>query len=238
MYHFEYVTKAEAAPVKKELIAIINAVQDLLRDHFTFRFDFIGSSARNMITQDVKSNIGFDFDVNIEVNYDGEEYTAKELREMLKAAFDRIVPSYGYSPAEQSTRVLTIKFKNTAHSKIVHSCDIAIIYYCDDADFYGYYYLKNWKDERKDCKKEVQYTFEPRALRGNVDEKLETILTYQNGWNAIRDEYLKLKNVNTDGGKRSFSLYLEAVNNIYNQLPDDDSGYDYYDDDEDDDYWD
>ena len=51
MYHFEYVTKAEAAPVKKELIAIINAVQDLLRDHFTFRFDFIGSSARNMITQ-------------------------------------------------------------------------------------------------------------------------------------------------------------------------------------------
>ena len=80
MYHFEYVTKAEAAPVKKELIAIINAVQDLLRDHFTFRFDFIGSSARNMITQDVKSNIGFDFDVNIEVNYDGEEYTAKELR--------------------------------------------------------------------------------------------------------------------------------------------------------------
>ena len=57
MYHFEYVTKAEAAPVKKELIAIINAVQDLLRDHFTFRFDFIGSSARNMITQDVKSNI-------------------------------------------------------------------------------------------------------------------------------------------------------------------------------------
>ena len=105
MYHFEYVSKAEAAPVKKELIAIINAVQDLLRDHFTFRFDFIGSSARNMITQDVKSNIGFDFDVNIEVNYDGEEYTAKELREMLKAAFDRIVPSYGYSPAEQSTRV-------------------------------------------------------------------------------------------------------------------------------------
>ena len=48
MYHFEYVTKAEAAPVKKELIAIINAVQDLLRDHFTFRFDFIGSSARNI----------------------------------------------------------------------------------------------------------------------------------------------------------------------------------------------
>ena len=152
MYHFEYVTKAEAAPVKKELIAIINAVQDLLRDHFTFRFDFIGSSARNMITQDVKSNIGFDFDVNIEVNYDGEEYTAKELREMLKAAFDRIVPSYGYSPAEQSTRVLTIKFKNTAHSKIVHSCDIAIVNnYTDDDGYERQEYIHFDKKSNHHC---------------------------------------------------------------------------------------
>ena len=65
MYHFEYVTKSQAAPVKKELIAILNKVQDILREDFTFQFYFIGSSSRNMITQDVRSNIGFDFDVNI-----------------------------------------------------------------------------------------------------------------------------------------------------------------------------
>ena len=34
--------------------------------------------------------------------------------------------------------------------------------------------------------------------------------------------------------KHSFSLYLEAVNNVYNSLPEDD----YYDDDDDDDYYD
>ena len=61
MYHFEYVPESQTKPVKKELLEIIYAVQDLLRDKFTFRFDFIGSSARNMITQDVRSNIGFDF---------------------------------------------------------------------------------------------------------------------------------------------------------------------------------
>ena len=46
---------------------------------------------------------------------------------------------------------------------------------------------------------------------------------------------LKLKNSNRDNNKHSFSLYLEAVNNVYNRLPDED---DYYDDDDDDDYYD
>lgn len=127
MYHFEYVTKNQATKAKEELISIIKSVQNSLRSHFTFRFDFIGSSSRNMITQDVKSNIGFDFDVNIEVNDNEENYSPKEIREMLKAAFDKIAPKYGYSCAEQNTQVLTIKFKDTIHSKILHSCDIAVV---------------------------------------------------------------------------------------------------------------
>ena len=77
MYHFKYVTKSQAAPVKKELIAILNKVQDILRDHFTFQYFFIGSAARNMITQDVKRDIGFDFDINIEVNDDDQNYSPK-----------------------------------------------------------------------------------------------------------------------------------------------------------------
>ena len=68
MYHFEFVTKKQRAPIKKDLIAIINEVQNLLRGEFTFRFDFVGSDKHNMVTYDPKTNIGFDFDVNIEVN--------------------------------------------------------------------------------------------------------------------------------------------------------------------------
>ena len=65
MYDFRYVTENEAKPIKKELIKIINIVQDEVREFFTFRFDFVGSASRNMITCDEKSNIGFDFDVNV-----------------------------------------------------------------------------------------------------------------------------------------------------------------------------
>lgn len=52
MYKFEYVTKAEYISVKKSLINLINKVQDEIRDQFTFRYDFIGSASRNMITCD------------------------------------------------------------------------------------------------------------------------------------------------------------------------------------------
>ena len=60
MHDFRYVTKNEAKPIKEELYQILYEVQDLVRAHFTFSFTTIGSSSRNMITYDTKSNIGFD----------------------------------------------------------------------------------------------------------------------------------------------------------------------------------
>lgn len=68
MHDFCYVSKREAAPIKAELIDLIHRVQDYVRDDFTFQYYFVGSSSRNMITYDRKSNVGFDFDVNIVVN--------------------------------------------------------------------------------------------------------------------------------------------------------------------------
>ncbi len=57
MNNFKYVSKRQLSPVKQELIQIIKSVQDEIRKDFTFRFDFVGSVKRNMVTYDVKSNI-------------------------------------------------------------------------------------------------------------------------------------------------------------------------------------
>lgn len=93
MHDFRYVTKKQAQPIKDELYQILYMVQDLVRDNFTFSFTPIGSSSRNMITCDAKSNIGFDFDINIEVNDDNEDfeptnteslYTANDLVKALQ----------------------------------------------------------------------------------------------------------------------------------------------------------
>jgi len=57
MNNFKYVSKRQLSHVKQELIQIIKSVQDEIRKDFTFRFDFVGSVKRNMVTYDVKSNI-------------------------------------------------------------------------------------------------------------------------------------------------------------------------------------
>ena len=64
--------------------------------------------------------------------------------------------------------------------------------------------------------------FEYRNLSHNIDGKLEDILYYSDGWSEIKKEYLKLKCHNKDENKRSYSIYLEAVNNVHNRLPEDD----------------
>ncbi len=128
MHDFHYVSKKKAAPVKADLLDLIHEVQDIVRDEFTFQYEFVGSSSRNMITYDEKSNIGFDFDVNFYVNDDDEEYKPKEIRSIIRNAINRVALSHGYDYCEDSTRVLTIKQKDYKHSKILHSCDFAIVF--------------------------------------------------------------------------------------------------------------
>ena len=67
MRDFRYVTKAEYANAKEDLERLIHAVQNEVREDFTFQYKFIGSVARNMVTIDYSSNVGYDFDVNIYV---------------------------------------------------------------------------------------------------------------------------------------------------------------------------
>lgn len=127
MYHFQYVSKNEIASLKNQVIELIGLVQDEIRNYFTFQYKFIGSVKLNMVTCDVKSNIGFDFDVNIMVNDDDEEYSTKDIKQILMKAFNKYAYKYHYDFCEDSTRVFTIKVKDRKNSRILHSCDFAIV---------------------------------------------------------------------------------------------------------------
>lgn len=89
MSDFKYVTKAEYSEAMKDLKSLIHIVQDEVRDKFTFLYDFVGSIARNIVTMDYASNIGYYFDVNLRVNDEDEKYTAEEIRRILKNAFNK-----------------------------------------------------------------------------------------------------------------------------------------------------
>ena len=132
MHDFVYVTKRSVQPVKNELIQIIQEVQDIVRPYFTFQPKPVGSSSMNMITYDRKSNIGFDFDFDLAINDDDENYSAEEIRHIMRNAINQVAPKYGYKHCEDSTRVLTIKKVNTFTSQIIHGCDFALVYNCKD----------------------------------------------------------------------------------------------------------
>lgn len=204
MHDFRYVTKKQAQPIKDELYQILYMVQDLVRDNFTFSFTPIGSSSRNMITCDAKSNIGFDFDINIEVNDDNEDFEPKEIRTIIRTAIDRVAPRYGYKKCEDSTRVLTIKKVDTSHSRIIHSCDFAIVYNCGDG---RQQYIRFNKDNN--------YYFWEYQGKGFVGlEKKMDWLKRENLWGELQDYYIYKKNCNDNPDKHSRSIFAESINEM------------------------
>ena len=181
MYHFQYVSK-----------------NDEIRKYFTFQYEFIGSVKRNMVTCDAKSNIGFDFDVNIMVNDDDEDYSAKEIKQILMKAFNKYAYKYHYDFCEDSTRVFTIKVKDRKNSQILHSCDFAIV--------------NNYEDNRQEYirfnKKSNGFYLLPEKVEFCKDNYL---------WTEVREIYIEKKNCNTDKNKKSRSIFADAIHQVCQQ---------------------
>lgn len=208
MHDFVYVTKRSVQPVKNELIQIIQEVQDIVRPYFTFQPKPVGSSSMNMITYDRKSNIGFDFDFDLAINDDDENYSAEEIRHIMRNAINQVAPKYGYKHCEDSTRVLTIKKVNTFTSQIIHGCDFALVYNCKDGR--QQYIRFN--------KKNFNYTWEYQG-KGfkNLDNKIAWLK--QNGyWIELQDYYIDKKNNNNNPDKHSRSILAESINEIYQKF--------------------
>lgn len=204
MYHFKYVPRTEYLPLKKEIIELIKEVQNQVRDKFTFQFEFVGSTKRNMITENVMFNKGFDFDVNLTVNDDDENYTPKEIRTILRIAITNVSRKYGYNRCEDSTRVITIVNISTKNSSILHSCDFAIV--------------KGNKYIRFD-KKENAYVWasQPKDFI-NLDKKAKELRKDSEIWKVVKEKYLKKKNENKNPNKHSRSLYAETINEVYDKF--------------------
>ena len=206
MHDFIYVTKASAKPVKNELINIIHEVQDIVREeYFTFQFKLVGSSSKNMITYDRKSNIGFDLDFDLEINDDDENYTPTEIHHILKNAINRVAPKYGYKTCEELTRVLRIKKVNTYTSSIIHNCDFAIVYNCENR---RQQYIR-FNKKSHNC----TWEFQGKGFK-NFDEKFNWLKNSEY-WNEFLQYYIDKKNSNNNPDKHSRPILAESVNEMY-----------------------
>ena len=210
MNHYEFVSKEEARPYREEFEQIILELQNRMRSDFTFQKHFIGSSSRNMITFDPKTNKGFDFDVNLEMNETSDEYEPEDIYKLIFGGLQSITSKKGFKVI-QGTRVITLKKVNTKKSKIEYSCDIAIVNNYEDEDGYpGQEYLRFNKKNNSFSREEQP---SPYLLEDMVDEIKQNRM-----WNEVRDLYLYKKNTNEDIHKKSRALYAETVKEIYDLL--------------------
>lgn len=211
MKHAFYFISKNNPKVKRAYMDILNMfkeVQNLVRRKFTFRFDVVGSYKQNMITYDAKSNVGYDFDFNIEVNDGDDRYKPKQIKDILRNAIGTVCVKYGYDFPEDSTRVLTIKMKDRKNSSILHSCDFAIVNnYIDDEGYECQEYIHYDKAHRKYtwCEQPDGYYMLP--------DKIDWIK--ENGlWKNMRDLYIEKKNKNDNPNMHSRTIFAIAVHEI------------------------
>lgn len=208
MHDYQYVPKRQASPIREEIENLIHLVQREVKNKFTFSYQLIGSASRNMITEDKKSNTGFDFDVNIRVNDDDNKYTAKQIKTTLMNAFNKHNHLFQYDNCEDSKRVITIKVKDTKNKKILHSCDFAVVNdYIDDDGYDCQEYIHfNKKQNTYEWQQQPDGFYE-------LQEKIEWC--HDEGlWNAVRDLYIIKKNGNTDPHVKSRSIFAKTVHEI------------------------
>lgn len=143
-------------------------------------------------------------------------FQKKRLRQKIRLAFDKVAPSFGYDKAEDSTRVITIKVKDRKNSKILHSCDFAIVNdYVDDNG-----------NERKEYihfnKKQKSYSWEEQPDGFYILNEKDEWISDNDYTDEMRELYLSKKNHNNNPHKHSKSIYAETVHEICQK-------YGYYD---------
>lgn len=211
-HDFRYVNKKDAAPLKNELLQLIHSVQKEVRKKFTFNYYFVGSCRRNMITQDIKGNMGFDFDVNFEPNDPDENYSPNEIHDIIFKAIQKCFKQSEYSKIEKSTSVITIKAIDKNKKLVKYSCDIALVYnyYDDEKQKMLQQYIRYNKPQNN-------YTWEYRGEdHYQLDNKIAW-LKKNKLWNELRDCYLDNKGHNNDKNKHSRSIFAESINDVCNE---------------------
>ena len=210
---YDYVSRSEYAPARKEFEIIIKKAQQLLkkRNGITFQFRLVGSGSRHLVMRLKGGNKGFDLDYNLILFKSKNGYDPDYIRQVFLTAFNDAVRGTHFIAPKSSTSAITIEYVDTKSKKIVYSCDLAIVQYDTNFEDDGYYINKRVNNK---------YDWVFRSNTIGLNSKINDIKAWNSKmwWVWIKDEYKTVKNSNKDPNKHSFSLYAETVCNVHNQI--------------------
>ena len=207
-YDFYYVDAAITDPIREKIEKLIKKVQKDISSEYTFQYQFIGSSARNMITADRKGNVGFDFDVNIIPQNIKCKNSPEHIRKVFFDAVQKIYMTYGFnSNPENSTSVITLKKVDRKNSKCLYGCDFAIVRTTNKGR------QQNIVLNKKNNKQ--SYVWEDRGdYYDELTVRVGFLKKNSKYWNELRSYYIEKKNTNYCKEKKSRAIYAESVKEI------------------------
>lgn len=185
---------------------VLHAVQEEVRDYFTFDIRLIGSGDKRLVTQNGDEAFDLDYNIILQKDKKGLLDNPKQIKDIFVARFNKVLKNRvsGYTHASDSTSVITVKL--TSDDRINFSFDVAIIVEGDD----GYFYRLT-HDKKAD-----RYIWNQVKQSANYFERFKAVK--ENGdWIEFKQRYLELKNIHLrrQDSVKSFSIFLETLNEFY-----------------------
>lgn len=214
MYHYvedkEFLKRAQSC-----CSSLMKELEESLRDAgLNSQYFLVGSGARNMVTQNEEEPIDFDYNLNVISCVDFNN--CKAIKELVRKHLNKVLRSHKLQDADDSTSSLTTKpmhFTDAENDDF--SIDICIVTKDDRGMWMR---LKHEKGMNSYYDK---YYWNEAPSSKNYSEKADKIKSVPGWWEVVRDHYLDIKNrylSKNDHNHPSFVCYIEAVNDVYNQM--------------------
>lgn len=215
---YELVDEAVCKRYRLDCSSTLKTVCSMLKEkeEISTQFTLVGSGARNMVTKN--GNGSFDLDYNLEIIKAPDQYweDLRFLKDTIRRFLDRAAGLQCFSNSSDSTSCLTAMLHFKDEPRVEFSFDVAILARNRNGNLCRLIHNKNAWGYGQD-----QYVWNEIPNSCDVAKKAKRIKE-EGRWIDVRCQYVNLKNLYLsrpwDKEHPSFILYIEAVNNVYNQL--------------------
>lgn len=203
---YRFAKQSKVKELEKWCMDILHSVQEEVRDYFTFDIRLIGSGDKRLVTQNSDESFDLDYNIILQKDKKGLLDNPKQIKDIFVSRFNKVLKGCvsDYAHVSDSTSVITVKL--VSKNKLQFSFDVAIIVEGDDGYFYR---LIN-------DKKTNRYIWNQVKQSANYFERFKAVK--QDGdWMEFKRRYLELKNIHLrrQDGVKSFSIFLETLNEFY-----------------------
>lgn len=211
-YHFA--TKKDVKVANKWCTSVLKDVQILVRDWFTFDFRLIGSGGKHLVTYNEGQPFDLDYNIIIQKDkhslHDKPAIIKEKFIEAFKAVFSETITYFNvdeYFKINNSTSVITLKY--ISNGMLEFSFDVAIMQENENG------YLEKIIFDKKN---NVFIWNKVKQSDNLYDKAVQVKQNYD--WNKVRKRYLKLKNksLSNQDDTKSFSIFVQVINEFYNKI--------------------